>query len=53
MFGIITPQPLNFLRTLESIPLGRLHDSCRYSWNEVGGHQTVCLLCREVTSDLP
>ena len=27
MFGMITPHPLNFLRTLESIPLGRLHDS--------------------------
>lgn len=29
MFGIITPHPLNFLRTRESIPLGRLQDSCR------------------------
>ena len=30
MFGIMIPHPLNFLRTRESIPFGRLHDSYRY-----------------------
>ena len=29
MLGMMMPQPLNFLRTLESIPFGLLHDSCR------------------------
>lgn len=28
MLGMIMPHPLNFRRTRESIPLGRLHDSC-------------------------
>ena len=31
MLGMMMPQPLNFLRTLESIPFGLLHDSCRRS----------------------
>jgi len=29
MLGMITPHPLNFRRTLESIPFGRLHDFCK------------------------
>lgn len=37
MFGIITPHPLNFLRTRESIPFGRLHASYKQS----GGSRTA------------
>ena len=28
MLGIIIPHPLNFRRTRESIPFGRLHEGC-------------------------
>lgn len=56
MFGIITPHPLNFLRTRESIPLGRLQDSCRMMAKYGQGlfHWQRCVPnCRYLDSDLP